>query len=85
MGKRVQKEVKEEIICKVRAGTSVREAAKEYGVHAKTIYSWLQNRAEKSCDILELNKLRRENQALTQLVGKLVYEQELRKKNWINK
>ena len=85
MVKKVTKEQKEEIISKVKSGIPVNEVAEQYGINRKSVYNWLQSRAEKSSDILELNKLRRENQALTQLVGKLVYEQELRKKNWVNK
>ena len=85
MVKKVTKEQKEEIISKVKSGIPVKEVAEQYGINRKSVYNWLQSRAEKSSDILELNKLRRENQALTQLVGKLVYEQELRKKNWVNK
>lgn len=69
-GYRTSKEVKEQIIARIKNdGVSVQDAAQEHGVNVKTIYSWLGAKAQGTVSILELNKLKKENAALKQLVG----------------
>lgn len=84
--KRISQEIKEEALAKVRAGRSASEVAKEYGFCKKNIYNWLGRSADGSNkDTLEIGRLRRENEALTKLIGRITYEQELAKKNWSRK
>jgi len=76
----IAKEVKLEIIAKVKAGTPVVQLAKEYGVSDKTIYNWLKAGVEHSVSALELVKARRENDQLKQIIGVLTLELEKAKK-----
>ena len=57
----VKREIKEEILDKIRnQGLSVAEASEQYKVHIKTIYGWLKNGIG-DANTLELNRLRKEN------------------------
>ncbi len=83
MSKPIRKELKEEIITKIKAeGISGAEAARRYGVNVKNIYRWLADGiGGTTSQVLELNRLRRENQQLKQLIGQLLLEQERGKKD----
>ena len=71
----VKKEIREELLKKVREGMSVKDAAERYGVSTASIYNWLGRKADGKSEILELSRLKRENEALYQLVGRLTYQQ----------
>jgi hypothetical protein len=77
----VSKDIKEEVLSKVRSGTPVIELSKQYGIHFRTIYSWLRNRALSSVSALEHAKLKRENMELKEIVGMLSLELSKFKKN----
>ena len=64
-------EIKDEILKKVKEGVRVADCTRQYGIHYKTIYSWLSNKARDGDPILEINRLKKENQGLTELVGLL--------------
>lgn len=82
MGKRYSKEVKEEVLGKIRNGQKVSEVAKIHGISEMTIRSWLERDTDVgAAQILEMSRLRRENEALLRLVGQLTYDSELQKKN----
>ncbi len=84
--KRIAPEIKKEALDKVRAGRTVKEVAAEYGFDTKNIYNWLSRSAEgKDKEALEISRLKRENEALKTLIGRITYEQELAKKNWSRK
>lgn len=69
-GFRIAKEIKDEIINKLKHdGLSVAEAAKQYGISDKTIYTWLGTKAKGSVSLIEHNKLKKENEQLKQLIG----------------
>lgn len=69
---RIAPEVKEQIISRIKNdGVAVAEAAKEHGVSEQTAYNWLGRKAQGVPSILELAKLRRENDELLRLVGKI--------------
>jgi len=76
----VAKEVKEEILAKVKAGEPVSSLSKSYGVSDKSIYNWIQGRATKQVSFLEFAKLRKENQQLKEIIGVLSLEVEKSKK-----
>jgi transposase-like protein len=72
---------KKEIIRRVTDnGEKVSELSKEYGVVSKTIYKLLGQKANQSSAVLELSKLRRENEALLSIIGSLVAESKIGKK-----
>lgn len=71
----IKKEIKEEILHKIKTeGLVVVKASEQYGVSTKTIYGWLAKLAMKPPSALELYKLRKENQALNQIIGRLTLE-----------
>lgn len=76
----IKKEIKEEILTKVKEGKTVTEVAAQFGVSTKTIYTWLSNRATGEPSTLELVKLRKENQELYLLVGRITAQLERSKK-----
>lgn len=82
MGRRVKKEIREEIIGKVQAGERVADLAEQYAVSTKSIYGWLrQDSGEGVVSVLEFNKLKRENEELKRLIGELSLNMHLQKKS----
>lgn len=82
-GKYYPKELKEEIIGKIKSeGITAVEAGKRYGISATNIYRWIsagvggQNR-----EIWEMNRLKRENRELKQIIGEMMFEKERGKKD----
>lgn len=76
----IAKEVKAEILSKVKAGEKVAKLAEQYGVSEVTIYAWLKSRVEGSVSILEHRKLKKENGQLKEIIGVLTLELEKTKK-----
>ena len=81
MFKKVPFETKEEILTKVKNGETVIIAANQYGISPKTIYAWLRNQVKPDISILEVNRLRRENDELKRIIGIVTLELERGKKN----
>lgn len=78
----VTKEIKEEILEKVKRGEKVMELAKQYGISDKTIYYWLrQNTGEQVVSIVQYNRLKRENEELKRLLGEISLKLSLGEKN----
>lgn len=82
MFKRISKEIKDEILAKVAEGKySVPKLAGQYAMSPKTIYSWLRNGIEKAdISLVELNKLKRENDELKRIIGIVTLQLEREKK-----
>jgi transposase len=78
--KRYSKEIREEVLSKIRSGRKVMDVSKEHGISDMTIRTWLERDADGS-QTLEMSRLRRENESLMRLVGQLTYESDLQKKN----
>ena len=76
----IAKEVKNEILEKIKKGEKVLTLAQQYGVSEKTIYTWLRKKALGTVSLLEYNKLKSENQQLKQIIGVLTLEIEKTKK-----
>ncbi len=84
MGKhsRIASDVKQQILHRIRTeGISVAQVAKDHGVSAPTVYEWLNRSATPSSSILQINKLKRENEELQKLLGRAMIEIERSKKN----
>ena len=72
---------KQEIIARVKEnGEKVSDLAKEYGVWSKTIYNLLKNKVNEPNIALELARIKRERDALLQVVGQLFFESKNNKK-----
>lgn len=76
----VAREVKVEILTKVKAGEKVAELSRQYGVSEQSIYAWLKQKVEGTVSVLEHNRLRKENEQLKQIIGVLTLELEKSKK-----
>jgi putative transposase len=78
----IPKEIKQEILAKVKSGERVMNLSKQYGVSDKTIYYWLrQSTGEDMVSIVKYNRLKRENEELKRLLGEITLEMSLGKKN----
>jgi putative transposase len=85
MFKRIPKEIKDEIVSKVKQGVKVRDLAEQYGISSKTVYSWLRvDSGENVVSLIKYNKLKKENQELKRLIGELSLNLSLGKKNRAN-
>lgn len=74
-------EQKQEVVARVKEkGERVPDLAKEYGVVPKTIYHLLSRSAQGPGALLELAKLKRENEALLKIIGQLIADQKLGEK-----
>ncbi|MEK7497389.1 MAG: transposase [Patescibacteria group bacterium] len=74
MKKGIAKEVKEEILGKVKLGEAVSGLSKTYGISDNTIYNWIKGKAVRHVSFLEYAKLRKENDQLKQIIGVLSLE-----------
>jgi transposase-like protein len=74
-------ELKKQIFERIKKeGIPVPEIAKEHGIHPGTIYSWMAKGVEAPPSILELARLKKENQMLLELIGKITVELTAEKK-----
>ncbi len=77
----IRKEVKEQILERLKnEGIPVAKLAEEHGIHPSTIYNWLGGQSTGAPSVLEMGKLKRENQLLKEIVGLLTLEAEASKK-----
>jgi len=76
----ISREVKNEILEKIKKGEKVLALSQKYGISERTIYSWLRKKALGTVSLLEHNKLKNENYQLKQIIGVLTLEIEKTKK-----
>lgn len=77
----VSQEIKDQILKRIKEdGVSVFQAAQDHGIKPKVIYNWISRGVTAPPSILEISKLKRENQALKELIGELTLEMSLVKK-----
>lgn len=80
--KRIPKEIKDQILSRVKNdGVSAAQAAADAGISKKTIYTWLATSTDKPNSFSEIARLKRENQGLYEVIGKLTVELTGFKKN----
>jgi len=67
MSKRIEQAIKDRVIDKLKSdGLTVKQASTEFGLSPNTIYGWLGTRATGDPSVMEIAKLRRENNELKQ-------------------
>jgi len=86
MGRKSRKqEIGNEVIAKIQGGSTAKAVAEEYGLKLQTVYSWLSGTAKSTgVNVNEIGRLKRENDVLKAIIGKFVYEDELKKKRGFN-
>lgn len=80
MFKAVPKEIKAEILEKIRLGQKAPVLAAQYGISATTIYTWLARSVTPEVSLVEYNRLKRENEELKRIIGIMALDLELEKK-----
>jgi len=82
-GKYYPKELKEEIIGKIKTeGITAVEAGKRYGIDVNNIYRWVSaGIGGARTNVWETNRLKRENYQLKQIIGELMFEKSRGKKD----
>jgi hypothetical protein len=73
MFKPIAKEIKEEILAKIKEG----------GISAKTIYTWLSKTVTPQISFAEHQRLKRENEELKRIIGMMAFDLEQEKKRKI--
>lgn len=81
MFKKIPTKIKEEILLKIKNGVTVNEAASQYGISPKTVYTWLRNQVRPDITLMEFNRLKRENDELKRIIGLITLELERGEKN----
>lgn len=77
----LSEEQKQEIIKRIKEkGERVPDLAKEYGIVPKAIYNLLRRTTQGPGALLELAKLKRENEALLKIIGELTAAEKMGKK-----
>jgi len=77
----VSADIKQQILERIKNdGIPISQIAEEHGISNRVIYGWLSKGASSAPSWLELNKLKRENSALKELLGRVMLEIELSKK-----
>ena len=77
----VSQEVREQILKRIREdGIPVSQIANEHGIKPRVVYQWISRGVTAPPSILEVARLKRENQALKELIGELTLEMSLAKK-----
>jgi transposase-like protein len=77
----ISKDIKDQIINRIKnEGIPAIQAARDAGISPNTVYGWISKQVNREPGIIEMNKLKRENQFLMTLLGKLTMEKELRGK-----
>lgn len=84
MFKPISKEIREEIIAKVKEGQKVLSLASQYGVSDKTIYQWLARLAAPQITLIKYNRLKKENEELKRIIGMMALDIEQEKKRKIH-
>jgi len=78
----IPKEIKTEIISKVKSGEKVVDLARQYGVSDKSVYTWLHlETGDQVVSVVQYNRLKRENEELKKLIGELSLKLSLGEKN----
>ena len=77
----ITKEIKEEVLAKVKAGEKVLALAEQYGISTNSIYTWIAKEAgDTAVSTLEYNRLKRKNEEFKRLIGELTLDMSLGEK-----
>lgn len=75
MSQPIKPEIKADILRRIKEeGISVVQASRDHGVSTKAIYNWLARTVLPAPSVVQVNQLKRENEALYAIVGRLTTE-----------
>jgi len=82
----ISKDVRDQVLARVKEGKEkVSVIAEQHGISPKTVYGWLSKGVDGiNRDQLEINRLKKENLQLKQVIGELMYEKNRGKKGGNN-
>lgn len=82
MFKAIPKEIKDQVLSRIKNdGITANQAANDAGISPKTVYGWLTKELAKTdCNIIEFNRLKKQNEGLYQIIGKLTAELDKQKR-----
>lgn len=80
MFRAVPKQIKDEVLNKIKGGEKVHDLAVQYGISDKTVYTWLAKTVTPEVSLVEYNRIRRENEELKRIIGIMALDLELEKK-----
>ena len=83
MFKPIAKEIKEEILAKIKEGQKAPTLASQYGISAKTIYTWISKSVTPQISFSQHQRLKRENEELKRIIGMIALDLEKEKKRKI--
>ena len=83
MYKPIAKEIKEEILEKIKGGQKAPTLASQYGISAKTIYTWLSKSVTPEISFAKYSKIKKENEELKRIIGMMALDLESEKKRKI--
>ena len=83
MFKPIAKEIKEEILKKIKEGQKAPSLASQYGISAKTIYTWIAKTVTPQISFSEHQRLKRENEELKRIIGMMALDLQQEKKRKI--
>jgi transposase-like protein len=80
----VSADVKQQILKRMKEdGVPVLQLAQEHGISDKTIYGWVSKGLTGQVSLMQMGKLKRENRALREMLGKVLFEAAMaKKKHW---
>ncbi len=83
MFKPISKDVRDQVLARVKEGKEkVSIIAEQFGISSKTVYGWLSKGVDGiNRDQLEINRLKRDNAQLKQIIGELMFEKSRGKKD----
>jgi transposase len=84
MFRAVPKQIKDEVLTKIKSGEKVIDLAKQYGISDKTVYTWLAKLVTPEISLVEYNRMKRENEELKRIIGIMALDLELEKKRKVS-
>ncbi len=77
----VAADIKQQILKRMKEdGIPVAQLAQEHGISDKTIYGWVSKGLTEQPSFIEVSKLKRENRALREMLGKVLFESAMAQK-----
>lgn len=81
MAAQIPREIREEMLAKIKGGAKASDVANAHGISPKTVYGWLGGAAKTNIGFAQYQKMKRERDGLLALVGELLLKTRRGEKN----